>query len=101
MSKFILTTKQPPTEQPKSGHVVNKTPCSQPSALDSQVDGDHYKGLPIQHAVFCQKNELTWCEAAATKYVCRHKKKEGIKDLRKAIHYIQICAELEYPNEKL
>lgn len=68
-----------------------------PSALQTQVGGSHYKGMPIQHAEFCQRNRLGWCESAAIKYLCRHGRKNGVEDLKKAIHYIQILIELEYP----
>lgn len=36
----------------------------------------------------------------ATKYVERYHKKEGLKDLRKAIHFIEKLIELEYPDTK-
>lgn len=67
------------------------------NALATQVGGSHYKGMPIQHAEFCQRNRLGWCESAAIKYLCRHSRKNGVEDLKKAIHYIQILMELEYP----
>lgn len=76
-------------------------PTEPVSALSVQVGGSHYKDFPIQHAEFCQKNKLTWCESAAIKYLCRHKKKDGIKDLRKAKHFIEMLAEMEYPDEAL
>lgn len=66
------------------------------SALDKQVGGTHYKDMPIQHAEFCQRNRITWCEAAAIKYICRHKKKNGRQDIEKAIHYLELLLELEY-----
>lgn len=65
-------------------------------ALAMQVAGSHYKGMKIQHAEFCQINQLTWCESAAIKYLCRHRNKNKIEDLKKAIHYIQLCAQLDY-----
>lgn len=71
----------------------------QPAALETQVGGDHYKNLPIQPVIFCQRNKLGYCESAVVKYVCRHRSKHGRKDLEKAIHYLQILIEEEYPNE--
>lgn len=65
------------------------------SALDTQVGGDHYN-MPIQHVEFCQRNRLPWCESAAIKYLVRHKRKNGLQDVRKAIHYIELMAEMEY-----
>lgn len=65
------------------------------SALNKQVGGNHYS-MPIQHVEFCQRNRLPWCESAAIKYIVRHKQKNGIEDIRKAIHYLELLAEIEY-----
>lgn len=65
-------------------------------ASATQVGGSHYKDMPIQHALFCQKNNISWCEAAAIKYLCRHKKKNKLEDLKKAMHYVRLAAEYEY-----
>ena len=66
------------------------------SALDVQEGGGHYKDMPIQVVEFCQKNKLNYCESNVIKYVCRHKKKNGLEDLKKAKHYIDLLIELEY-----
>jgi len=66
------------------------------NALDKQEGGKHYKDMPIQPVEFCQKNELNYCEAAVVKYVCRHKRKNGAEDVRKAIHFLELLLELEY-----
>ena len=72
---------------------------SQPvPALSKQVGGDYYKDMAIQPMEFLQKNRLTWCEANIIKYVCRHHKKGGIKDLLKAMHYLESLIEMEYNN---
>lgn len=67
------------------------------SALKKQIGGHHYKGMPIQHVVFCQKNGFHWCEAAAMKYIVRHRQKNGRQDVEKAIHYLELLLEIEYP----
>ncbi len=67
------------------------------SALDSQVGGDHYMEMPIQPVTFCERNGLSACESAVVKYVCRHRRKNGRQDLEKAIHYLQILIEENYP----
>ena len=69
-------------------------------SLKKQEGGNHYKDFVIQPVEFIQKNKLGFCEGNIIKYVCRHKKKGGIEDLRKAKHYLEILAELEY-GEKL
>lgn len=66
------------------------------TALAHQESGDHYKSLPIQPAEFCQRNGLGYCESSVIKYVCRHKRKNGAEDIRKAIHFLQILLEIEY-----
>lgn len=66
------------------------------SAMKEQIGGDHYRLLPIQITEFCQRNELNFCEANAVKYVCRHRRKHGAEDVRKAIHYLQLLLEIEY-----
>ena len=64
-------------------------------ATDKQVGGDHYKGFTIQPAEFCYVNEIPYLEATAIKYLCRWKKKGGVQDLDKAIHFIELLKEFE------
>ena len=68
--------------------------------LQTQVGGDHYRSMPIQITEFCQKNGLKFCEANVVKYVCRHRAKNGVQDLLKAKHYIEILISLEYPEHE-
>ena len=64
--------------------------------MEKQVGGDHYK-LPIQPVEYCQRNGLNCCESNAIKYITRHKAKGGKEDLEKAIHYLEMLIEMEYP----
>jgi hypothetical protein len=66
------------------------------SALDKQVSGSHYKELVIQPIQFIHSNKIPFMEANVIKYVCRHKTKNGLADLQKAKHYIELLMELEY-----
>ncbi len=70
------------------------------TALDKQEGGSHYKCFTIQPVEFITKNNLGFCEGNVIKYVCRYKMKNGIEDLRKAKHYLELLAELVY-GEKL
>ena len=70
-----------------------------PGGTTTQVGGDHYKNLAIQPAEFIQKNKLAYCEGNAIKYVCRHRNKNGAQDIKKAIHYLEMLLEFEYPNQ--
>jgi len=65
------------------------------SALDEQVGGSHCKEFSIQPVEFIQKNGLGFCEGNAIKYLCRWRAKNGIQDLQKAIHYINMLIEME------
>lgn len=72
-----------------------------PSALDKQVSGNHYKDKGIQPIVYIHANNLGFCEGNVVKYVTRHKEKNGAADIRKAIHYLELLLELEYPESLL
>jgi Protein of unknwon function (DUF3310) len=66
------------------------------SALDIQEGGDHYKKMAIQPIEFTMKNNLNFCQGNIIKYVTRYKTKNGIEDLKKAKHYIDLLIEMEY-----
>jgi hypothetical protein len=66
------------------------------SALDKQVSGSHYKDLAIQPVEFIYKNNIGYLEGNVIKYICRHKTKNGLADLQKAKHYIEMLIEMEY-----
>lgn len=65
------------------------------SALDIQVGGNHYKGFAIQPVEFIHKNNIPYIEGCAIKYLCRWREKNGIQDLKKARHYIDMLIEFE------
>lgn len=65
------------------------------NALETQVGGSHYKELKIQPIEFIHANNIPFCEANAIKYLCRWRNKNGIEDLKKAKHYIDLLIELE------
>ena len=69
------------------------------SALDIQIEGDHYKEQKIQPIEYILANELGYCEGNVIKYVTRHHLKNGRKDIEKAIHYLQFILEDEYPEQ--
>ena len=65
------------------------------SSLDHQESGNHYKEMPIQPVEFIERNGLGYIVGNVIKYVCRYKSKDGVKDLRKAKHYLDILIEME------
>ena len=64
------------------------------SELDKQVGGSHYKDFAIQPLEFITKNNLSYIQGNIIKYVVRYEQKNGIEDLDKAIHYINILKEV-------
>lgn len=67
--------------------------------LDKQVAGSHYKDLPIQPVEYIHANAMGYLEGNVVKYVSRWRKKNGIADLEKAKHYIELLIELETRKE--
>jgi hypothetical protein len=68
-----------------------------PQASQTQVGGDHYRRMSIQPVKFIHSNHIPFLEANVIKYVCRHRAKGGRADIEKAIHYLQLILELDYP----
>ena len=64
-------------------------------ALARQEGGSHYKDFVIQPVEFCHVNNIPYIEATAIKYLCRWRKKNGLEDLKKAKHFIEMLIELE------
>jgi hypothetical protein len=65
------------------------------SAFNKQVSGDHYKDKAIQPIIYIHANNLGFCEGNVVKYITRWKEKNGIADLEKAKHYIELLIEME------
>lgn len=70
------------------------------SALDRQVGGNHYKGFAIQPIDFIEQNKIPFTEGCVIKYVTRHREKGKAADIRKAIHFLEMLLEREYPEAK-
>ena len=66
-----------------------------PSALETQVDGDHYTKMAIQPMEFSMANHLDACQHTIIKYVSRFRDKNGRRDLEKAKHVIDMLIEFE------
>lgn len=63
--------------------------------LEKQVGGNHYKGFVIQPVEFIYKNNIPFIEGNILKYILRYKQKNGVEDLKKARHYLDMLIELE------
>ena len=68
------------------------------SALKTQVGGGHYKNMAIQPIEFIHANGIPFAEGSIIKYVSRWRAKNGIADLEKARHFIDLLIELERKN---
>jgi hypothetical protein len=68
-------------------------------AIDVQEGGSHYKKCTIQPVEFIHANDIPFIEGNIIKYITRHRDKNGIEDLKKAKHYIDLLIELEYKNK--
>jgi len=90
--KDILPSTDPVTEASRK-----MLEDSEQNALNRQVDGSHYKGMKIQPITFIEENGLSFSQGAVIKYVCRYKNKNGKADLKKAIHFLEMMIEREYP----
>ena len=65
------------------------------SALNTQINGTHYRELAIQPVEYIHANQIPYMEGNVIKYVTRWKAKGGLADLEKAKHYIELLIELE------
>jgi hypothetical protein len=64
-------------------------------ALVTQVGGNHYRDMAIQPVVFIHKNGIGFIEGNIVKYVSRWRNKNGIEDLKKARHMLDLLIEME------
>ena len=65
------------------------------TALSTQIGGDHYKNLTIQPIEYIHANKIPFIEGCVIKYISRWRNKNGIADLQKARHFIDMLIELE------
>ncbi len=59
-----------------------------------QIDGEHYTVMGIQPWDVVEQNGLDFFEGAVITYVMRWRRKDGVIDLDKAIHYLEKMKEL-------
>ena len=64
---------------------------------DKQHGGNHYQKYKIQPSKFVVENKLLYPEGCAIKYIIRHKDKNGKEDILKAIHFLEMIIERDYP----
>ena len=64
-------------------------------AIEKQIGGDHYSKYLIQPIEFITKNNIPFIEGCIIKYIIRWRDKNGIEDLDKCIHYIELLKEMK------
>lgn len=77
-------------------HTDQQLAAARFNPLDTQVGGDHYKQLTIQPIEFIEANNIPYLEGNAIKYIVRHASKNGVQDIDKAIHYLELLKQLRY-----
>ena len=88
MNGLPITMELTPEEEQELEHMLTT------SALNKQVGGSHYRDKGIQPIIYIHANDLGFCEGNVVKYVTRWRDKNGIADLKKAIHYLELLIEL-------
>ena len=63
------------------------------SANSKQVGGNHYASS-LQHWDVVENNGIGYLEGCASKYISRWRKKNGLQDLEKGLHYTEKLLEL-------
>ncbi|WBF78142.1 hypothetical protein MEP402_gp22 [Methylophilales phage MEP402] len=69
------------------------------NANKKQVGGKHYMKYKIQPIEFITQNNIPFIEGNVIKYLLRYKDKNGMQDLDKCIHYIELLKDM-YHNGK-
>ena len=67
---------------------------------DKQIGGSHYQKYKIQPSKFVIENELLYPEGCAIKYIIRHRDKGKKQDILKAIHFLEMILERDYPTQQ-
>lgn len=67
--------------------------------FETQIGGTHYKSLKIEPIQYILANNLSFIEGNVIKYVTRWKTKNGIEDLKKARHYLDLL--IKHEEERL
>lgn len=69
------------------------------SAINEQIGGDHYKKMKIQPVEYILANDIGFIEGSVIKYVSRWRNKNGLEDLKKARHLLDLFIESKEPSK--
>jgi hypothetical protein len=102
MTKRDMDKKAEPKQQWETVHIVTSDApmpvTMEPSALDVQIAGSHYKDKPIQPVEYISANNLNFLEGCIVKRITRWREKPVEKqfdDLHKIKHEIDLLIEME------
>jgi len=70
-------------------------PVSKANPLEVQVGGSHYREMKIQPVEFIHANGLGFLEGCIVKRICRWRAKDGVRDLEKIKHEVDLLIALE------
>lgn len=82
-----------------SKKLISSKKKEEQGALAVQVGGGHYKDLKIQPIEYAMANNLNFCQGNVVKYITRYKAKNGLEDLKKVKHYVDLLIEIEYAEQ--
>lgn len=81
---------------PQESHTEETKPVQQEvKPTDTQIGGNHYTKLAIQPMRYSMENGLDALQHTVIKYVTRFRDKNGIEDLEKAKHCLDMLIEFE------
>ena len=60
------------------------------------VSPSYYARYDIEPISFIMRNQIPYAEGNVIKYVMRHDMKDGVKDIDKAIRYLEMIKEVRY-----
>lgn len=75
-----------------------KEVMAEAKAYEKQVGGNHYKDMSIQPMEYSMKNKFNPLQHTIIKYVSRYPFKNGLEDLHKAKHTLELLIEWEENN---
>lgn len=74
---------------------LNLLDAKQTQANEKQVGGKHYKQFKYQPWDVVVDWNLGYLDGTALKYIARWKDKNGLEDIKKAIHFLEKLLEVE------
>ena len=87
---------QPSCKGIGAGGFMGVNPVLPAKAMERQIGGQHYKGMPLEPLEIAMTNNLNACQFTILKYVLRYNSKgTPYMDLTKAKHTIDMLMELE------